>query len=187
MGRTAKGCVKWNKQESVWQVRVTLTDGKRSRPIWMTGLKACSVTPDSPAKGCVCDPCREAIAAAQRTSNLLRSGDYVDVSKVPVYEFDPIEPPGIGGVYFVRSNAPTDVAVKIGFASRSIKDRIRELGTAHPWPLDLVAYVPRALQDKEREFHRKFHNLRITGSSGREWFSPGFEIIKEIRLLRSLT
>ena len=57
MGRPAKGAVRWNPRTNVWEVRVTLLDGTRSKPIAMTDLPPCSVVPTSPPDECSCVPC----------------------------------------------------------------------------------------------------------------------------------
>lgn len=93
--------------------------------------------------------------------------------------------PNFGGVYFLRSRAPNDVTIKIGHTSTSIRRRIQSLGTAHPWPLDLLAFLPGGTVDDERGFHARFGDLRIVSAPGREWFRPDPELMHLIRTLRA--
>lgn len=45
MARPASGSVRWNATANAWEVRVTLANGQRSKPIAMTGLPLCDVAP----------------------------------------------------------------------------------------------------------------------------------------------
>ncbi len=80
MARPATGSVRWDATSRVWTVRVTLADGSRSKPIAMTGLAACSVAPDAPAKGCTCGPCKFAEEKGREVSRRMRQGGAVDAS-----------------------------------------------------------------------------------------------------------
>jgi len=80
MGRPASGSVRWNETEKVWEVRVTLASGARSKPIKMTGLPPCAVTPTDPQRGCACEPCRIANDKGRETSDRMRTGGAVDVT-----------------------------------------------------------------------------------------------------------
>lgn len=77
MGRPASGWVRWSKSDSVWVVRVTLSEGKRSEPIAMTGLNPCSIEPTDPPRGCACGPCRFARDAGSATAKEYRELGYV--------------------------------------------------------------------------------------------------------------
>jgi integrase len=80
MGRPAKGSVAWNPRASAWEVRVTLPTGARSKPIAMTGLPPCMVSPKAPAKGCACEACANAEANGQKVSRRMRDGAAVDAA-----------------------------------------------------------------------------------------------------------
>jgi len=80
MPRPATGSVRWNATTKVWEVRVTLANGARSRPIAMTGLAPCAVAPDGPSRGCSCEPCTVARAKGREVSEVMRSGAHVDVA-----------------------------------------------------------------------------------------------------------
>ena len=80
MARPASGAVRWNKTAKVWEVRCTLADGSRSRPIAMTGLAACAVAPTDPPRGCSCDPCKVAHGNGRDVSTRMRAGAHVDVA-----------------------------------------------------------------------------------------------------------
>lgn len=70
MGRPAKGSVAWNTRTSTWEVRVTLRDGERSKPVPMTGLAPCIVAPSEPTKGCACISCMAAYESGQLEERL---------------------------------------------------------------------------------------------------------------------
>jgi hypothetical protein len=98
----------------------------------------------------------------------------------------PILPhPDSSGVYFLKSRAPNDmaVAVKIGWG-KNIANRIRDLGTAHPWPLDLLAHIEGASLQDEHALHEEFASLRIEDSPGREWFRLTGALVERIQRLR---
>jgi len=82
MGRPAKGAVRWNPTTKVWEVRVSLKDGTRSKPIAMTGLPACVVTPADPPTGCACASCVGAEASGQRVSTRMRDGAAVEAATI---------------------------------------------------------------------------------------------------------
>lgn len=77
MGRPAKGTVDFNVAKKVWEVRVTLKDGTRTKPVAMPGLDPCTVCPDVPPKGCTCITCVMAEDAGQRVSERVREGRFV--------------------------------------------------------------------------------------------------------------
>jgi hypothetical protein len=80
-----------------------------------------------------------------------------------------------GRVYFIQ--AKLGGPVKIGFALDP-RRRMRELQTANPFPLALVAYVA-GDTTLERELHERLDELRAHG----EWFHPSDEIEEEINRL----
>jgi hypothetical protein len=69
-------------------------------------------------------------------------------------------------VYFIRCEAPTSEAVKIGLTA-NLDERIKTLGTASPWPLTLIRSLPGSAE-LERELHRVLAEDRMHG----EWFRP---------------
>lgn len=75
----------------------------------------------------------------------------------------------MGTVYFLAAIAPDHetVAVKIGFSGGDLNERIRNLQTASPFPLDLYSTMPGTKRD-ERELHKRFADHRLNG----EWFKP---------------
>ncbi len=79
-------------------------------------------------------------------------------------------------VYFVRAGA--DGYIKIGH-SKNVKNRIKDLQTASPVPLDVMCVID---GDKrmETELHRRFAKHRDHG----EWFRPGIDLLNFIRELR---
>jgi hypothetical protein len=62
-------------------------------------------------------------------------------------------------------------AVKIGFAGTDVKDRLRNIKTACPYPVDAEAIIPGDLV-VERGMHRRFAGSRMHG----EWFQITPEI-----------
>jgi integrase len=78
VGRPAKGALRWNTAKAVWEVRVTLKDGTRSKPVAMTGLAACLVAPTNPSAGCVCASCTSAFENGQKVSGRMRDGAAVE-------------------------------------------------------------------------------------------------------------
>lgn len=163
MGRLARGSVRWNMTTKTWECRVTLADGKRSRPIAMTGLPACVVTPDAPPRGCACASCMLAGGHGRTVSDRLRSGAHIDTAS----DLQAVHSPSFLGVYFARMTGPSDRPIKIGFG-RQINRRIAELSGGLPWPLDVLAYVRGATPRGERLLHGVFSRHRVGG----EWFMP---------------
>jgi len=74
--------------------------------------------------------------------------------------------------------------LKIGYTSRDIHQRVRELQTGSPRALRLIEYIPGAGVDVERQLHAKFaaYSLRHNG----EWFHASPEIEEEFRRLREV-
>lgn len=70
-------------------------------------------------------------------------------------------------VYFLQLGS----AIKIGYTTRPIKDRIRSLATGMSEPPILLASLPgdRAL---EKRLHRRFEYYRLRG----EWFLDSLEL-----------
>ena len=57
--------------------------------------------------------------------------------------------------------------IKIGYTSRLVQDRIKELSTAASTPLQLVKWYPGLTQDHEQQLHATLGQYRVTG----EWFT----------------
>ena len=79
----------------------------------------------------------------------------------------------IGKIYFVRSGL--DGPIKIGFTRKEPYYRIRELQTAHPEKLFLLATAVGTVAD-EKMFHKRFLPYQLHG----EWFRPAPELINYI-------
>lgn len=77
-------------------------------------------------------------------------------------------------VYFIQSASG---GIKIGSA-RDIGRRMKELQTAHPVKLEVLASTTGG-QPVERAYHERFAAARLHG----EWFSPAPEILAEIERL----
>lgn len=76
----------------------------------------------------------------------------------------PPGPPRALSIYFIQSG--TNGPIKIG-VSANPADRLRELQTAHPEPLLLLATFPGGF-DPERALHVRFARHWLRG----EWFAP---------------
>jgi hypothetical protein len=57
--------------------------------------------------------------------------------------------------------------IKIGYTSRLVNDRIKELSTAASTPLQLVRWYPGLTQAHEQQLHATLGQYRVTG----EWFT----------------
>jgi hypothetical protein len=57
--------------------------------------------------------------------------------------------------------------IKIGYTSRLVNDRIKELSTAASTPLQLVRWYPGLTQGHEKQIHATLGQYRVTG----EWFT----------------
>jgi hypothetical protein len=57
--------------------------------------------------------------------------------------------------------------IKIGYTSRLVQDRIKELSTAASTPLQLVRWYPGLTQGHEQQLHATLGQYRVTG----EWFT----------------
>ncbi len=102
----------------------------------------------------------------------------------PLDDLDPIPAPNGSGVYFLHSRAPTDSAIKIGHSTVSIRDRLKDLVTAHPWPTRLVAVIKGATRATEYDLHHRFSALRIRETASREWFRFDGELRSYVLALR---
>lgn len=80
MGRPASGAVAWENAKALWSVRVTLANGRRSRPVPMPDLAACVVAPTAPKRGCSCVACCTARERGKEVSKRTRDGAHVDVA-----------------------------------------------------------------------------------------------------------
>ena len=74
------------------------------------------------------------------------------------------------GVYFVQAGAAGPI--KIG-VSADITARLKELQTASPYPLRLLATLDGATQKTETQLHQHFASARRHG----EWFEPVPELL----------
>lgn len=81
-----------------------------------------------------------------------------------------------GFIYFIQMDRIGPI--KIGFTT-DIKNRLLQLQTANPYPLNLLLYYPGEIED-EKEIHAGFREMRLEG----EWFLPHPFILKEIRLIK---
>lgn len=69
--------------------------------------------------------------------------------------------------------------VKIGF-SRFVEGRLRDIQTANPIPVTLLAHIEGTMSD-ERDLHSKFSNYRGSG----EWFWKSPELSAFIQQIKS--
>ncbi|HCJ55268.1 MULTISPECIES: GIY-YIG nuclease family protein [Glutamicibacter] len=74
--------------------------------------------------------------------------------------------------------------LKIGYTSRSVEYRIKELQTGSPRDIRLVSLLPGADANVERELHKKFAHLRIRNNG--EWFSASPMIEAEFAKRRAV-
>jgi hypothetical protein len=68
-------------------------------------------------------------------------------------------------IYFIQSGK--DGPIKIGYAKKSIKNRLEGLQKSASAPLRILGVIPGTMKD-EREHHFAFHGFRLYG----EWFEP---------------
>lgn len=86
-------------------------------------------------------------------------------------------PPGVSDLYFIGAEVGP---IKIGVAGEP-RQRLRQLQTANPYKLHLLAVLPYGgLQ--EGEYHARFAAHRLEG----EWFERHPDILNEIERLRSV-
>lgn len=76
-----------------------------------------------------------------------------------------------GQIYFVRAGEN----VKIGF-TRNVEQRLAQLQTFFPFPLELLLAMPGSLLT-ERQLHHRFRFSRVTG----EWFRYSTEVQAFVR------
>jgi len=98
-------------------------------------------------------------AGADRDDAEKRLAEYLGGPRVV-----PMRQPVTGFVYFISAAQP-DFPVKIGFAEKSHKLRLKGLQTGCPYPLITLATVPGTYKD-ESALHRRFRDDRLCG----EWF-----------------
>lgn len=83
-------------------------------------------------------------------------------------------------IYFIECQDPhyENGLVKIGYTRtvKSCKLRLTDLQIGCPYPLKLIALVPKGTQRMERELHKAFSDLKVRG----EWFKP-FPALNRIR------
>jgi hypothetical protein len=82
--------------------------------------------------------------------------------------------PRCTGIYFTSCGD----YIKIGFAS-NIAARLRQLSTAAPTPLRLLAHMPGSIELEQR-IHARFVDARVH----REWFRPAFPLLAFIEELQ---
>lgn len=81
-------------------------------------------------------------------------------------------------IYFIKAGR----SVKIGYTTGDPERRLRELQTANPRKLVLLAAIPGSREDEVR-LHKKFDSDRVTG----EWFTLSRSIKKLLRQLEGWT
>lgn len=123
--------------------------------------------------------CRLAADSSANDDGVWRAIDLLSAKEQT--SLQPLEPPAIGGVYFLLSRQ-SDLRVKIGYSAHDIARRRRQLQTAHPWPLDLIAYDPEAGPSDERGLHQQFS--ACAAEAANEWFFLSDEIRARIDALR---
>ena len=82
-------------------------------------------------------------------------------------------------VYFIRV---PDGPVKVGYTNRNVKERLKELQAASPYPLELIGTIAGG-QQSEQCVHRMFSGWRSQG--GREWYDADPIVIKAIDAMLS--
>ncbi len=87
---------------------------------------------------------------------------------------------GTPKVYFVQ--ATLTGPIKIGFTTKRMAGRLRELQGANHEELEILAVVP-GTKENELALHRRFAHLRIRG----EWFHPAKELLEFVWALSATT
>jgi hypothetical protein len=77
-------------------------------------------------------------------------------------------------VYFLSNGGS---AIKIGFTDRTVQERISELQTGCPDPIECFATIPSGSEATEAAIHRNWHSDRIRG----EWFNDSPAMRDRIR------
>jgi DNA-binding NtrC family response regulator len=74
-------------------------------------------------------------------------------------------------IYFIQAgeNGP----IKIGVTGGEVCERVKQLQTASPYKLNLIA-IENGFKDAEIILHNKFKHLRMEG----EWFGPGDDLVE---------
>ena len=78
-------------------------------------------------------------------------------------------------VYFLESRG----RIKIGFTTRDIRERIAELATGNPDPIELIGTIAVADDEDDRDLHRRFAVYNDRG----EWFHATPELCQQIATL----
>ncbi|MEB3191101.1 MAG: YozE family protein, partial [Snowella sp.] len=86
----------------------------------------------------------------------------------------PIEKSGC--VYFIQSQGTH--TIKIGYTSGQAQNRLKDLQTAHPYQLNILATLP-GDRNYEKSLHQRFAEYRLKG----EWFEPHPDLLAFIALL----
>lgn len=73
--------------------------------------------------------------------------------------------------------------LKIGYTSRDIAQRMREIQTGSPRHVELISVIPSAEKAVEAELHKRFSNLRVRPNG--EWFLASPEIEAEFSKRRA--
>ena len=79
-----------------------------------------------------------------------------------------------GYVYFIQDTKSLNL--KIG-CSQNVTNRMKALKTGNPYLKLIVKINVSNMREKEKYYHRKFHQYRIKNT---EWFEPSCEISLEI-------
>ena len=79
----------------------------------------------------------------------------------------------LGYVYFITDG----INIKIGFTSKSIKKRLKQLQTGNDKPLYILGYIS-GTKETESNLHKLFHQERIRYNG--EWFAPSEFILDYI-------
>ncbi|GAB3161656.1 hypothetical protein GCM10027059_12380 [Myceligenerans halotolerans] len=72
--------------------------------------------------------------------------------------------------------------LKIGHTTRDVERRVRELQTGSPREIRLIAVLPGASTDTERELHAQFAAYRVRANG--EWFTTRRGSIPSSRAVR---
>ena len=78
MARPIKGAVRWVDAKSLWEVRFTLANGARSRPMVLLRGHPCARNASNPARDCDCAPCLFAKGKGREAAVEARAGGLVD-------------------------------------------------------------------------------------------------------------
>jgi|GEM_PF-1618755 len=84
-------------------------------------------------------------------------------------------------IYFIQSGGD-DGPIKIGLTERDLCKRVKELQTASPYPLTLLA-AAHGTAVEEIVLHNKFKHLQMEG----EWFKPEKELIEYVESIPAIS